>query len=594
MRTLTRFTFVASLVLLASLSTGVHGQSPAAVPPLVIEGATVIDGTGAAPFVSRAVVVENGRIQRVVKAGEMATYPPAAKVINAAGKYLLPGLIDPHVHLRGWDLELYPAFGVTTVVDAGSPTDWILLQRQGVAEGYMRGPRIFASGNVLGGKPEEEGAFQKPHHTWITSVEEARDAIRGHIKAGVDLVKFYPALTPEMLKVIIGEAHAAGLAAGGHVNTLTEALDVGYDFIFHTGSVAPDISTSTDKSADELTLFAEMDNAKADAVVAQMVKKGVYFDSLLRSGLNFAHKEKFQQQDVDLLLNTPDLRYIPLNYRLGIIKEYNQVGLYWFDDLSAERKATVKKAYSNALEFTRRYAKAGGKMITGSDTISSGGLSLHQSLEILVREVGIPPMDALMTVLKNPVELYKLKGVGSVQAGNYGDLIVLEKNPLDDIRNTRSIETVIQNGEVRTKFFNPDFTNLVPRPDPERTSHLFTSPIVNSVAPRMARDGDGDTTITISGTGFLPYSTAHFKGVPLATTFKSRFSLTAVVPARLLRELGTFPVHVENPEGPVGTITGAGQQAYAVLGERDEKSNSVNFMVGFKASKSSPKATSGQ
>jgi len=586
MRINTQATFLMCLVYLTITSSGVWGQSRSVVPPLVIENATVIDGTGAAPFPVRAIIIENGRIQRIVMPGESANYPTGAKLINASGKYLMPGMIDGHVHLRGWDLELYPAFGVTTVVDGGSPTDWILLQRQGVAEGHMRGPRIFASGNILAGKPkDDEGAFQKPHHTWIDNVEDGRKSVRAQIATGVDLIKFYPGLTPQMLRLYIEDAHAAGLAAGGHINSLAEAIDVGYDFIFHMGSIGPEVSSITDKSADDISLFAAMDTDKADAAIAAMVKANVYFDSLLRSGWNWAHKEKFQQQDVDLMLNTTALRYIPLNYRLGIIKEYNQVDLYWFDDLTPERKVMARKAYDNAVEFTRRYAKAGGKMVTGSDTISSGGLSLHQSLEILANEVGISPMDALLTVWKSPVDLYRLKDIGSVQTGKIADLIVLTKNPLDDIRNTRTIETVIQNGEVRTEFFNPDFTNLIPRPDPERTSHLFTSPIVNSIVPRMARELDGDTTITISGSGFLPYSTVYFKGIPVKTTFNSRFSLSAVVPGRLLTEIGTFPVHVENPEGPVGTISAAGQQAFAILGERDEKSNSMNFMVGFKASR---------
>jgi len=591
MRTHTQATFFACLVFMIIGSSGVWGQSLSVVPPLVIENATVIDGTGSAPFPVRAVIVENGRIQRIVMPDESVEYPTGAKMINASGKYLMPGLIDAHVHLRGWDLELYPAFGVTTVVDASNATDWILLQRQAIAEGHMRGPRIFASGNVLSGKPAEEGAFQKPHHTWITNVEDGRKSVRAQIAAGVDLIKFYPGLTPLMLKLYIEDAHAAGLAAGGHVNTLAEALDVGYDFIFHMGSVGPEVSSSADKSGDEITLFAAMDTAKADAAIAAMVKANVYFDSLLRSGWNYAHKEKFQQQDIDLLLNNAALRYIPLNYRLGIIKEYNQVDLYWFDDLTPERKVMARKAYDNAVEFTRRYAKAGGKMVTGSDTISTGGLSLHQSLEILASEVGISPMDALLTVWKHPVDLYRLKDIGSVQSGKIADLIVLTKNPLEDIRNTRTIETVIQNGEVRTEFFNPHFTNLIPRPDPERTSHLFTSPIISSIEPRMAREEDVDATITISGSGFLPYSTAYFKGIPLKTTFTSRFSLSAVVPGRLLTEIGTFPIHVENPEGPVGTITATGQQPFAILGERDEKSNSINFMVGFKAPRQASKKT---
>lgn len=583
--------FLVTCLALCGVVSAVGAQSRSSPPPLVVERPSVIDGKGTAPFVVDAVIVENGRIQRIVKSGESATYPSGAKVIDASGKYLVPGFIDAHVHLRGWDLELYPAFGVTSVVDAGSATDWILLQRQGVAEGHMRGPRIFASGNVLGGRPKEEGAFQKPHHTWISSVPEAREAIKGHIDAGVDLVKFYPGLTPEMLRTIIGEAHAAGLAAGGHVNSMAEALDVGYDFIFHMGSVIREISASSSQSADDYSLLSALDTAKVDALIDRMVKNGVYFDSLLRSGWNFAHKDKFQQQDVDLLLNEPALRYIPLNYRLGIIKEYNQVGLYWFDDLPAERKNVVQRAYDNALEFTRRFARAGGNMITGSDTISTGGLSLHQCLEILSREVGLSPMDALLTVWRNPVQLYRLKDVGSVESGKIADLVVLTKSPLDDIRNTRSIEYVIQNGEVHDSFFHPDFKNPIPRPDPERTSHLFPSPIVNSVTPRMARTGDADTNITIAGSGFIPYSTVFLQGMPLSTTFKDRFTLTAVLPTDLLDRVGTYPIHVSNPMGPVGTITAAGQQAYAVLGERDEISNSVSFMVGFEASREGRPAT---
>lgn len=384
--------------------------------PLVIEGGTLIDGTGASPVEVGAIVVENGRIREVGRPGQRLAYPENAKVITAAGKYILPGLIDGHVHLRGWDVELYPAFGVTTVVDAGNPTEWILLQREGVQKGKVKGPRIFFSGNILAGAPRiPERDFQKPIFAWIDSADLARQETRRLIEAGAHLIKLYPGLTTDALQAVVAEAHAAGLPVVGHVNTAREALDVGYDAIFHMGSVAGDVVSEANDSDDEFDVHAGMDFEKVDSLIKTMVDKGVYFDHLLRSGWNWAHKEKFQYEDFDLLFNNIALRYIPLDFRLGIVKEYNQVGLYWYQDLSQERRELVWQAYKNSVEFVRRFHQAGGKLLTGSDTISTGGLSLHQSLEILVKDVGVSPADALLSVTKHPATLYRLsRDLGSI------------------------------------------------------------------------------------------------------------------------------------------------------------------------------------
>ncbi|MEE8160793.1 MAG: amidohydrolase family protein, partial [Acidobacteriota bacterium] len=328
---------------------------------------------------------------------------------------------------------------------------------------------------------------------------------------------------------------------------------------------------------------ANMDFDKADALIKAMVSRGVYFDHVLRTTWEFAHREKFQQEDFDLLFNNMSLRYIPLNIRLAILKEYNQVGLYWYQDVTEEKRQQAWLAYRNTIEFVRRFARAGGRLLTGSDTLSTGGLSLHQALEILVSEVGLSPAEALLTVTKNTATRYGIDSeLGSVEPGKLADLIILSRNPLQDIRNTRSIEHVIQEGRIVDTSYNPQFTNLIPRPDPERTSHLFPSPVVERLIPRMVREGSGDAEVTIQGTGFIPYSMVHFNGQPVASTFVDRFTLRAVIPGRLLEQVGTYPVVVVNPKGLTGTITAPGQTALAVLGERDEKSNESYFMVGFK------------
>lgn len=585
----TQFLFVCTISLvLALVQTSFAQSQPALSPverdtPLVIEGGTLFDGTGADPFEISAIVIANGRIQEVRKAGQASAYPAGARVIQAGGKYILPGLIDGHVHLRGWDLELYINHGVTTVMDTGNDTDWILFQRDGIAKGRMKGPRIFASGTVINGvPPDAQRHVHKAQFVYVSSTESARETTRRLVAAGVDFIKLYAALTKEMMKAIVEEAHAAGLPAIGHVSTTPwDAVEVGYNSIIHIGQVVRGLGK--DSARGELEYVASIDFDKADKLIQGMVSKGIYFDHVLRTTWEFAHKDRFQQDEFDLLLNNIHLRYVPLNIRLGILKEYNNIDGYWYQDVAQERRDLAWKAYRNTVEFVRRFARAGGKLTTGSDTLSTGGLSLHQTLEILVKEVGLTPAEALLTVTKNPAALYRVsKDLGSVERGKIADLVIVSKNPLAEIRNTRLIEHVIQNGRVVDISYHADFVNPIPRPVAEHTSHLFPSPVVENVTPRKAREGDADVNIKVEGTGFIPYSVVHFDGKPLRTTYENPFGLRAVIPADLLKSAGTYPVTVVNPTGAVGTTSGLGQSALVMLGARDEKSNEYNFMVGFK------------
>src|SRR3989337_1343874 len=112
--------------------------------PLVIQGGRLIDGNGGSPPHNGAVIIEGDRIKRV--ASGKVDFPEEARVINAAGKTILPGLIDNHVHYRDFYGELFLAYGVTTVRDLGNPLDWILAQRDAVNLGKVAGPRIFCTG----------------------------------------------------------------------------------------------------------------------------------------------------------------------------------------------------------------------------------------------------------------------------------------------------------------------------------------------------------------------------------------------------------------------------------------------------------------
>ena len=134
----------AMIVLLSALSGNAQGQA------LVIEGGTLIDGTGAAPRQDAVIVMEGDRIRAVGTKGQVS-YPPNAKVIQADGRYILPGLFDCHVHYREWMPQIYLRYGVTTVADTANKTEWIIAQREMLNRGVLKGPRMYVTGHRVGG-----------------------------------------------------------------------------------------------------------------------------------------------------------------------------------------------------------------------------------------------------------------------------------------------------------------------------------------------------------------------------------------------------------------------------------------------------------
>ena len=143
--------------------------------------------------------------------------------------------------------------------------------------------------------------------------------------------------------------------------------------------------------------------------------------------------------------------------------------------------------------------------------------------------------------------------LGTIEAGKAGDVVILDANPLEDIRNTRKIFRVISRGRVLDGQYHPEFENPLPRNEWEDTQHMFPSPELRWASPAAVVEGSMGTSLTVHGTGFIPYSMIRFNGHKLKTTFVSRSQLRAELPAGLLVP-GTFHVDVENPDFAWGTI----------------------------------------
>jgi hypothetical protein len=165
--------------------------------------------------------------------------------------------------------------------------------------------------------------------------------------------------------------------------------------------------------------------------------------------------------------------------------------------------------------------------------------------------------------------------LGTVEAGKAGDLIIVDANPLENIRNARKISRVISRGSVLDGQYHADYKNPIPRNYWEDSSHYFPSPEIQSVQP-PAVDSGRDAVLTVSGTGLIPYSIVVFNGVKLKTEWVSRKELRATVPRQLLQP-GTYAVTVENPDFAWGSVSVGGHLAH--LGIRDRISNKYLVMV---------------
>ena len=194
----------------------------AQVPTLVLEGGTLIDGRGGNPINDAVVVIEGSRIKSVGPRGQVS-YPQNARVIRTEGRTILPGLIDPHIHLRDYMPPLFLRYGVTTVGDTNNYTDWILGQRAALRSGQIKGPRLYVSGTASAGPEAEETGIS--HR--LRTPDEARSYVRGLIARGVDMLKVDLNLTLEQLRAITDEAAKAGVPVVGHSQNIRKAVEIG-------------------------------------------------------------------------------------------------------------------------------------------------------------------------------------------------------------------------------------------------------------------------------------------------------------------------------------------------------------------------------
>lgn len=396
---------------------------------------------------NQTVEISNGLI-RSINSSEQAETPPNARIIDGSGKYLLPGLIDLHTHICDpHDLALFLAHGVTTIRNMSDLPGWVkiifgfpdvLSLRQKVRDGVIPGPEIYTAGEILDG-----ASPTSPFNAVITNKKEAEKAVARQKKKGYDFIKIYDNLTPEAYQSILDAAQKFQIPVIGHVPkkiSINEALTSGLVSIeYLTGYIDNDRATFV------------IPQGEIDEYVKRNQHTGIWNCPTLVIWDHVIPPDQFTK-----IANLPEMQHVSWRVKWLWMQTLKKV-------YQAEYEGPDYPAYMMEIskKMTGALHQARARLVLGTDTNFVGvfpGWAAQRELELLA-EAGLTPFEAIKTGTSNAADcLNKLQEFGTVSVGKRADLILLDGNPLEDLKNIRRINGLV----LRGKWFSQnDLQKLV-------------------------------------------------------------------------------------------------------------------------------------
>jgi len=433
-----------------------------------IVGGTLIDGSGRPPIKKATILLNENRIDAIFRSNEY-DLPEGIEIIDATDGYIIPGLIDCHVHvgvladnsflsvddpaaLTDLFMRSLMSHGITTVRDTGN-FDPISIFPE-MKKSRPTWPRFFGAGTILEGPATGPAPWR-----WMATISDeasARRETRKVIEQGLDFVKLYVWVRLPEMRAAISEAHAAGVRVAAHVGhrvTAREAINAGIDALEHirigrellTNDGLNSLGKLPERSLDVLVDFRawryiDPDGPLARDWVERAAERGTFITptltlsrSILRGNSNDIVQPEGREEMPEEIRNQWD-QYA-----------YSQ-------DYSEDDWKSAPQEFENQLKFISMAKKAGVKITAGTDLANPfimPGRSLHDELAMLVENCEFSTIDALRASSALGAELLgQADDLGVIEKRKIADLLILDNNPLENIRNTRGIRTVIKDGKV--------------------------------------------------------------------------------------------------------------------------------------------------
>ena len=420
----------ADLAALAKLSATAR-MAPA--PTLAVVGATLEDSTGAPPLKDSVILIEKGVITAAGPRSQIHV-PSDAKVIDASGKYAIPGLWDMHAHYEQveWG-PIYLAAGVTSVRDVGNEFDFIRTVHEELNRNQdpAIGPHLEFAGIIDGTGPISLGAVL------ADTPEQALSWVEKYHAAGARQIKIYSSVKPDIVKAITTDAHARGMTVTGHIPegmTAIEGVHDGMDQINHISYELPYFSHAVlgaDGKPDRTKApVLELDGPRSKDLISTLKAHHTILDPTVALYESFLNTKPLDQLE-------PGLDHVPPQLREALDSP----------PAPEDKAALVAARWQGVMATLRALHAAGIPIVAGTDQ-AIPGYSLHRELELYV-EAGFTPLEALQAAT---IEAARALGVekesGSLEPGKRGDVLLLDADPLADIHNTRKVWRTVAAGAV--------------------------------------------------------------------------------------------------------------------------------------------------
>ena len=518
-------------------------QQSAPTTPMVLTGATLIDGTGRPAISDSVIVIEGDKFTSV--GGKGTRYPSNATVVNLAGKFIIPGLVDSHTHSRPWCGELYLNHGVTSIFILnpwGTNGNTVESVRASQQSG-VRSPRIFGNADRFPLTPN-------------MTREQVREQFREWLAKKPDfaVLPSYNERNKQAYQWAAEAMREAGLFVFGHTEDAPASNRAGHDGIEHIWGYAQALMTPQELDGFQKGKYLHWgsflkDKSRIDQMIKDSIARGAYLNPTLvyELGSQSSLARKHEGDIYEVYRNAALMTYYPQNLAASLLLKFRAVRTFSsryenpvpLANLASKDLQEFKDAFRLAGGFTKRWVDLGGKIIGGTDDpqIGTCGLSMHMEMAMLV-EAGLTPMQALQATTLWGAEMLTARKktptkppVGFVGEGANADLVVLSANPLANIENTRKIERVMKGGGFVELGYTPHYTatgearGAIPStPEPE----------VSAITPNTVAEGSAAFEITVEGVGFVGNSIVRVDGAPMPTTFVDIRTLKARVPANVV------------------------------------------------------------